>query len=56
MILLKAMVEIAVCPMPHAAAELRPGIGVMATVADAWNGDYAAFEATQKGAHLEISD
>jgi hypothetical protein len=33
MILLEAIVEIAICPMPHAAAELRPdrpGIGVVA--------------------------
>jgi hypothetical protein len=37
MILLKAIVEIAVCSMPHAAAEFRPngsGIGVVAVCRD----------------------
>ena len=37
MILLEASVEIAVCPMPHAAAELRtdrPGISVVAVRRD----------------------
>ena len=37
MILLEAIVEIAICPMPHAAAELRPdrpGIGVVAVRCD----------------------
>ena len=42
MILLEAIVEVAICPMPHAAAELHPdrlGIGVVAVRRDPV-GDY----------------